>query len=45
MSRGLLGASNNSGLWNVQYGNDPIDLDSKSNIEREMYQDAAYYIQ
>lgn len=45
MSRGLLGASNNSGLWNVQYGQDPIDLSTKSNIEREMYQDAAYYIQ
>lgn len=45
VGRGLLGASNNSGLWNVQYGQDPIDLNSKSNIEREMYQDAAYYIQ
>ena len=45
MGHGLLGASNNSGLWNVQYGQEPIDLSTKSNIEREMYQDAAYYIQ
>ena len=45
VGHGLLGASNNSGLWNVQYGQDPIDLSTKSNIEREMYQDAAYYIQ
>lgn len=45
MGHGLLGASNNSGLWNVQYGQDPIDLSTKSNIEREMYQDAAFYIQ
>ena len=45
MGHGLLGASNSSGLWNVQYGQDPIDLSTKSNIEREMYQDAAFYIQ
>lgn len=45
VGRGLLGASNSSGLWNVQYGQDPIDLSTKSNVEREMYQDAAYYIQ
>ena len=45
VGHGLLGASNSSGLWNVQYGQDPIDLSTKSNIEREMYQDAAYYIQ
>lgn len=45
VGHGLLGASNSSGLWNVQYGQEPIDLSTKSNIEREMYQDAAYYIQ
>ena len=45
MGHGLLGASNSSGLWNLQYGQEPIDLSTKSNIEREMYQDAAYYIQ
>ena len=30
MGHGLLGASNSSGLWNVQYGQDPIDLSTKS---------------
>lgn len=42
---GLVGASNSSGIWTIQHGGDPIDLNNKSNIDREMYQDAAYYIQ
>ena len=42
---GLVGASNSSGIWTIQHGGEPIDLNTKSNLEREMYQDAAYYIQ
>lgn len=42
---GLVGASNSSGIWTIQHGGDPIDLNNKSSIDREMYQDAAYYIQ
>ena len=44
INNGLTGASNESGIWTVNQKN-PIDLNSKSNTEREMYQDAAYYIQ
>lgn len=44
MSQGITGATNNSGLWTITHkGN--IDIDSKSAIEKEMYGDAAYYIQ
>lgn len=42
---GLVGASNSSGIWTIQHGGEPIDLSTKSNLDREMYQDAAYYIQ
>lgn len=42
---GLVGASNSSGIWTIQHGGEPIDLNTKSNLDREMYQDAAYYIQ
>lgn len=43
INQGLTGASNESGVWKVNHkGN--IDLDSKSNLEKEMYQDAAYFI-
>ena len=45
IGRGLTGASNESGIWTVNHGKDPIDLNNMSNTEREMYQDAAYYIQ
>lgn len=45
INHGLTGASNESGIWTVNHGQDPIDLNNKSNTEREMYQDAAYYIQ
>ena len=44
INNGLTGASNENGIWTVNQKN-PIDLNSKSNAEREMYQDAAYYIQ
>jgi hypothetical protein len=45
MNHGLTGASNDSGIWTVNHNGEAIPLDSKSNVEREMYQDAAYYIQ
>ena len=45
MSRGILGASNSTGTWKVQYGNDPIDIASKSKKQKEMYGEAAYFIQ
>jgi hypothetical protein len=44
MSRGVLGASNESGIWKINHKGDPIDLDSKSKRDKEMYQAAAYYI-
>ena len=45
LTHGLTGASNNSGIWAINHGGDAIDLNTKSNVEREMYQDAAWYIQ
>lgn len=44
MNKGLKGASNTSGQWTIDVG-DTIDLDSKSKKDREMYQEAAYFIQ
>jgi len=45
MSRGIIGASNDTGMWRVNHNGADIDMSTKSNIEREMYGDAAYYIQ
>ena len=45
ISHGLTGASNDSGVWTINHGQEAIPLDTKSNLEKEMYQDAAYYIQ
>ena len=45
MSKGVTGASNTNGTWTVQYNNGQIDLESKSKKEREMYGEAAYFIQ
>ena len=45
MSQGVTGADNSSGTWKVQYGGTPINLESLSKKEREMYGEAAYYIQ
>ena len=45
IGHGLTGASNDNGVWTVNHGKEAIDLNSKSEIEKEMYQDAAYYIQ
>ena len=44
MNKGLKGASNTSGQWTIDVG-DTIDLDSKSKKDKEMYQEAAYFIQ
>ena len=44
IGKGLAGASNSSGVWKVNT-NSTIDLDSMSDKDREIYQDAAYYIQ
>lgn len=45
MSREVTGASNATGIWNVQHKGSQIDLDSLSKKEREMYGEAAYFIQ
>lgn len=45
MSKGVTGASNTSGVWEIQHNGDPIDLSSLSKKEQEMYGEAAYYIQ
>ena len=45
IGHGLTGASNDNGVWTINHGQEAIPLDSKSNLEKEMYQDAAYYIQ
>ena len=45
MSRGVTGATNTSGVWEVTHNGAQIDLDSLSKKEREMYGEAAYYIQ
>lgn len=44
INRGLLGASNESGVWKINHEGEEIPMNEKSNIEREMYGDAAYYI-
>ena len=43
MSKGIAGASNTSGQWELNLKND-IDLDSLSKKDQEMYHEAAYYI-
>lgn len=43
MNRGIRGASNSSGKWMLQVGGD--DLPEMSKKDREMYQEAAYFIQ
>lgn len=44
MNGGVTGATNTSGQWQITHNGD-IDLSSKSQKEREMYGEAAYYIQ
>lgn len=43
MNRGILGASNNTGQWMVDVNGDP--LPEMSRKDKEMYQEAAYFIQ
>lgn len=45
VSRGITGASNTSGVWNINYNGSQIDLDSLSKTDKEMYGEAAYFIQ
>ena len=43
MNRGIIGASNNSGQWMIDVNGDPLPEMSKK--DKEMYQEAAYFIQ
>ena len=43
MNRGILGASNNTGQWMIDVNGDP--LPEMSRKDKEMYQEAAYFIQ
>ena len=45
MNNGLKGMSNNTGQWMVDFGGPTIDWDSKSRKEKEMYEEAGYFIQ
>lgn len=45
MNRGIIGASNNTGQWVIDVNGQDIDLDSMDRKDREMYQEAAYFIQ
>ena len=45
INAGLTGASNESGIWTVNHRGEAFPLENMSNIDREMYQDAAWYIQ
>lgn len=45
MNRGVLGASNSSGQWVLDIGGEDLGLDSKNTKDKEMYQEAAYFIQ
>ena len=44
MSKGIQGASNSTGQWVINVGGD-IPFDSMSRKDKEMYQEAAYFIQ
>ena len=43
MNRGITGASNNTGQWTINVNGDPLPEMSKK--DKEMYQEAAYFIQ
>lgn len=45
MSLNVTGADNSSGSWKVTYEGDQIPFDTLSRKEREMYGEAAYFIQ
>lgn len=44
MSRGITGAVSTNGVWNINHSGDPIDLNSLSKRDQEMYHEAAYFI-
>lgn len=44
VNKGLRGATNTSGRWQVEVGGD-VDVESMDRKDREMYQEAAYFIQ
>ena len=44
VNKGLRGATNTSGRWQVEVGGD-VDIESMDRKDREMYQEAAYFIQ
>ena len=45
MNKGLKGMTNSTGQWMVDFGGPAIDWDSKSRKEKEMYEEAGYFIQ
>ena len=45
MNRGVIGASNDSGVWKVNHNGDPFPLETMSKRDKEMYGEAAYFIQ
>jgi hypothetical protein len=45
MNRGIQGASNGTGQWMIDVGGDALPFDSMDKKDREMYQEAAYFIQ
>ena len=44
VSKGITGASNNTGVWQINH-NGTIDMSNMSQIDKEMYGAAAYFIQ
>ena len=45
MNRGIQGASNGTGQWMIDVGGDALPFDTMSQKDKEMYQEAAYFIQ
>ena len=44
-THGITGASSDSGVWEISHGGDKIDLDTKSPLDRKIYEMAAFHIQ
>ena len=44
INRGIQGASSKTGQWTINVGGDNLNLDERSKKDREMYQEAAYFI-
>ena len=45
MSRGLKSATNDTGQWIINTGGDQLQFDTMDKMDREMYEEAAYFIQ